>query len=210
MIRVLIADDHPIIREGLKRIIEEAEGLEVLAEAASGDDAVGLCRDQSPDVLVLDINMPGSHFLETMRTMRTEHEDIPVLVLSVHPEEEYALRSLRAGAAGYLTKDRSPEELAEAVRTVHEGRRYVTARVAQLLAEEIGSAGKGAPHESLSEREYEILRLLAAGKTVTGIANDLELSPKTVSTYRTRVLQKMQLKSTGDLIRYAVQHGLVN
>lgn len=209
MIRLLIADDHPIVREGLKRVVAECPDIRVVAEAVDADEVVAQLKRHDIDIVLLDISMPGPTFLSTMRRLRTERPDLPVLVLSVHPEEHYAVRALKLGAAGYLTKDRSPEELAEAIRRVNSGRKYVTPSLAERLAHELGPDAERVPHEALSGREYEVLRMLAAGKSIKEIASNMTLSPKTVSTYRTRILVKMKLDSNADLIRYALEKQLV-
>ena len=210
MIRLLIADDHPIVREGLKRIVADCVDMQVVGEAADTDEALARAKSADVDVLLLDISMPGPGFLNTMRRLRTEQPGLAVLVLSVHPEEQFAVRALRAGAVGYLTKDHTPEELGEAIRRVYRGGRYVSESLAENLAFELGPDAEVLPHELLSEREYQVLCRLGSGKSVKAIASELCLSPKTVGTYRTRVLEKMKLTSNAELIRYTVQHGLVD
>ncbi len=210
MIRLLIADDHPVVREGLKRIVAEYPDMQVVGEASDGNEALAKSKQGNVEVLLLDVAMPGPGFLDTMRRLNTETPNLRVLVLSIHPEEHYAVRALRAGAAGYLTKERSPEELAVAIRRVYQGRKYITSSLAEKLASELGPAPEEAPpHKGLSDREYEVFYRLAAGKSVKEVAFDLGLSPKTVSTYRARVLEKMKLRNNGELIRYAIQNGLV-
>jgi two-component system, NarL family, invasion response regulator UvrY len=208
VIRLLIADDHPIVREGLKRIVADAPDLEVVGEAVDGNDAIAKSTALEPDVVLLDVYMPGPGFLETLRRLRTDRPELRVLVLSVQAEDDYAIRALRAGAAGYLTKDHSPERLAEAIRQVHRGGRFLTTRLAQRMASVLDH--ERPLHEALSEREYQVFRMLGGGLSGKEIAAELELSPKTVSTYRTRVLRKLNLKSNADLIRYAVEHDLVD
>ncbi len=209
MINILIADDHPIVREGLKRVISECADLEVVDEAKDGQEAVLKSKDPQIEVLLLDISMPGPGFLEVLRRVRVHRPELRVLVLSVQPEEQYAVRALRAGASGYLTKDRSPDELAKAIRQVAMGRKYVTASLAEQLAAELGGSAGKEPHETLSEREYQVFRLLGAGKTVGEVAETLALSPKTVSTYRRRIMDKMKLDSNATLMRYAIARNLV-
>jgi two-component system invasion response regulator UvrY len=210
MIRLLIADDHPVVREGLRRIIQDAAGLQVVGEVASGPELLEQLSRVAADIVLLDVTMPGLRFLELLQRLRSEHPTVAVLVLSVHPEDQYAVRALRAGAAGYLTKDHSPEQLIEAIRKVHRGGRYVSATLAERLAADLAVPVAGqARHELLSHREYEVLCLLGSGRTVKEISADLRLSPKTVSTYRTRLLEKMQATSNADLVRYAAQHGLI-
>lgn len=208
MIRVLIADDHPIVREGLRRIAADQPGITVVAEAASATEALSRVGDTAVDVMLLDVSMPGPTFIEVLQEVRKDHPSIKVLVLSVHPEDQWALRALRAGAAGYLTKDHSPEQLIDAIRRVYRGGKYVTAALAEKLATGLEAGGGATPHEALSDREYEVLRALGAGLSVKDVAARLKLSPKTVSTYRTRILEKMQLSSNADLVRYVRDHGL--
>ena len=209
MIRLLIADDHPIVRAGLRRIAEEDRSISVMAETASGDETIAAMQKTPVDVVLLDVSMPGGSFIETLRRLREGHPSVRVLVLSAHPEDQWAVRALRAGASGYLTKDHSPEQLIEAVRRVHRGGRYVSATLAEKLAAHLGPTFSGAPHELLSDREFEVLRHLGTGQSVKEVADELALSPKTVSTYRTRLMEKMGLSSTSDLVRYAAQHGLI-
>lgn len=209
MIRLLIADDHPIVRAGLRRIAEEDRSISVTAEASSGDEALAALGKTAVDVVLLDVSMPGAPFTETLARMREDHPSVRVLVLSAHPEDQWAIRALRGGASGYLTKDHSPEQLVEAVRRVHRGGRYVSTALAERLAVNLGSHSRGVPHELLSDREFEVLRRLGTGRSVKEVGAELRLSPKTVSTYRTRLLEKMQLTSTADLVRYVAQHGLM-
>ncbi|HET7110576.1 MAG TPA: response regulator transcription factor [Gemmatimonadales bacterium] len=209
MIRLLIADDHPVVREGLRRIVEDAPGLEVVSEVASGHELLTQLRRVAADIILLDVSMPGPGFLELLQRLRIEHPTVAVLVLSVHPEDQYAVRALRAGAAGYLTKDHSPEELTEAIRRVHRGHRYVSQGLAERLAADLAVGAGEVQHEALSNREYEVLCLLGSGRQVKEIASTLQLSPKTVSTYRTRILEKMNATSNADLVRYAALHGLI-
>ena len=210
MIRLLIADDHPIVREGLKRIIAECPDIKLVGEATDGEEAVAQCGSVKVDVILLDVSMPGPGFLETMRRLRKEHPGVKVLVLSVHPEDQYAVRALRLGASGYLTKDHSPKELAGAIRRAYRGGKYVTESLAERLAFELEADREMLPHSVLSDREYQVLCNLGAGTSVKETAAELGLSPKTVSTYRTRVLTKMKLNSNAELIRYVIKHGLVD
>jgi two-component system, NarL family, invasion response regulator UvrY len=209
MIRLLIADDHPVVREGLRRIVADDPGLQVVGEAVDGDGVLTLISRQPTDVVLLDVSMPGPGFLQVLERLRAEHPGIKVLVLSVHPEEQYAVRALRAGAAGYLTKDHSPEQLIEAIRRVHRGGKYVSPTLAERLATDLAAGGPQAAHELLSHREYDVLCLLGSGRTVKEISAELDLSPKTVSTYRARLLEKMRLTGNADLVRYAARHGLI-
>ncbi len=209
MIRLLVADDHPVVREGLRRIVTDHPGLVVAAEAVDGDQVLSALRRVVVDVVLLDISMPGPGFLQVLEWVRAEHPRLPVLALSVHPEDQYAVRALRAGAAGYLTKDHSPEQLVEAIRKVHRGGRFVSPSLAERLATDLAPGRTSAPHERLSDREYQVLCLLGSGRMVKEISVELRLSPKTVSTYRTRLLEKMQVAGNADLVRYAAQHGLI-
>lgn len=210
MIRLLIADDHPVVREGLRRIIQDAPGLEVVGEVASGHELLERLPRVPADIVLLDVSMPGLRFLDVLQRLRSEHPTVAVLVLSVHPEDQYAVRALRAGASGYLTKDHSPEELTEAIRRVYRGNKYVSPALAERLATDVAAGSRDVRHELLSDREYEVLCLLGSGRAVKEIAHSLQLSPKTVSTYRTRVLEKMGVSSNADLVRYAALHGLIS
>ena len=208
MIRVFLADDHPVVREGLKRLLLEHPDITVTGEASTGDQVLSGLDAGSVDVLLLDVSMPGPGFLELMRRLRTDHPDLRVLVLSVHPEDQYARRAVRAGAAGYLTKDQSPTELVAAVRRVHSGSRYISEHLAQLLAADLAGGFRHSGYERLSDREHEVLCLLGSGKAPKEIAARLQVSSKTVSTYRTRLLAKLELRTTADLIRFAVEQRL--
>ena len=208
MIRLLIADDHPIVREGLRRIAADQPGISVVAEAASANEALERVASTAVDVMLLDVSMPGPTFIEVLQQVRRDHPSVKVLVLSVHPEDQWAVRALRAGAAGYLTKDHSPEQLIEAIRRVYRGSKYVTAALAEKLATGLEAGSSATPHEGLSDREYEVLRALGTGLSVKDVAGRLNLSPKTVSTYRTRILEKMQMRTNADLVRYVRDHAL--
>jgi len=210
MIRVLIADDHPIVREGLKRVLADTEGLAVAGEVATGDEVLQVTARLQPDVLLMDVSMPGPGFLEVMRSLRSEMPEQRVLVLSVHTESDDAASAIRSGANGYLTKDQSTENLAEAIRCIHEGRQYISPLLAEQLALEHLRDDAAAPHELLSEREYQVLCRFGSGRTVKEIAEELGLSPKTVSTYRSRILEKTELRTSADLIRYAIENGLTD
>jgi DNA-binding NarL/FixJ family response regulator len=208
MIHVFVADDHPVVREGLKRLLVDHPDITISGEAESADDVLQGLQGATVDVLLLDVSMPGPGFIETMRCLRSQYPAVKVLVLSVHSEDQYARRALRLGASGYLTKDQSPRELVEAIRRVHRGGRYVSVSLAEQLAADLASGREGPSHERLSDREYEVLCLMSAGKATKEIAAQLKVSPKTVSTYRARLLEKLELKTTADLIRFAVEHGL--
>lgn len=208
--RLLIADDHPIVREGLKRIIAECADMTVTAEAGDSNEVLEYSKTYPTDVILLDVSMPGIGFLETLHRLKINRPDIQVLVLSVHPEDHFALRALNAGAAGYLTKHHTPDELVDAIRHVYQGKKYVTPSLAEKLATEFGSDSTKPPHEALSDREYDVLCRLATGETISDIATALMLSPKTISTYRARILEKMRLTNNADLVRYALDHALVD
>ena len=208
MIRVLLADDHAMIRVGLKRILDAAEGMRVLGEAASGEAIVEKLSATPVDVVLLDISMPGPGMVETMRRIRAARPGVKVLVLSMHSEEQYAVRCLRAGAHGYLSKERSPEELVEAIRTVNVGGRYANPAVLERLRSPRRRGEAKLPHDMLSAREFEVFRMLAGGTSIKDIAERLSLSPKTVSTFRARILRKMGLHSNADMVRYAIAQGL--
>ncbi len=209
MMRLFIADDHPIVRAGLIGIVADEGDMVVVGEATSGVDLVERLRKVPTDVLLLDVSMPGPGLVPLLEALREMHPTIGVLVLSVHSEEQYATRALRAGARGYLTKDHSPGELVAAVRKVHAGGRYVSATLAERLAAELSAGTQGLPHERLSDREFEVLCLLGSGRSVTEIAAVLSLSVKTVSTYRMRLLEKLPATSNAELVRYVVAHGLM-
>jgi DNA-binding NarL/FixJ family response regulator len=208
MIRLLVADDHPVVREGIKRLISGQHDMRIVGEAAVGDEVLQRVRENDADLLLLDISMPGSDFLGTLQRVLAERPNIRVLVLSIHPEETYALRAFQAGASGYLTKDRSPEELTEAIRRIYQGGKYISAALAERLLSGRTVPFPGTPHEKLTKREYQILRMLGSGKRLKDIAKELRLSPKTISTHRAHILKKLNLKSTAELIRYTVEHGI--
>lgn len=208
-IRVLIADDHAIIRHGLKQILSDTEDLEVVAEADGGVRALQMLRAGQYDVVLMDVSMPDRNGIDTLKLVKKEFPKLPVLILSMHPEEQYAVRALRAGAAGYLSKQGAPEQLVTAIRQVAAGKKYVSAAVAEELANAIGEDTERPPHEKLSDREYQTLCMIASGKTLTQIAEQLNLSVKTVSVYRARLLEKMKLRNNAELTHYGLKHGLV-
>jgi two-component system, NarL family, invasion response regulator UvrY len=210
MIRILVVDDHAIVREGLKQILGDVSDMAVLAEAGNGQEAMDQIHRQTFDVILMDISMPGRSGLEILKDMKNEHPKLPVLILSMHPEEQYAIRALRAGAAGYMNKSSAPDELIGAIRKVSAGRKYVSPSVAEKLAFELGSDQTRLPHELLSDREYQVMMMLAAGKSVSEIGQELCLSVKTISTYRSRIMEKMNLKKNAELTLYAVQNHLLN
>ncbi len=210
MIRVLVADDHALVRAGLKHILGQTGEISVVGEACDGQEVMAEARKTPCDVVLLDIGMPGRSGLDVLKQLRAEHPSVAVLMLTMYPEEQYAVRALRAGAAGYITKDSAPDELVSAVRKVASGGRYVSMRTAESLAFEVQGRFRQAPHEALSDRELQVLCMIARGKTVKEIADELKLSPKTVSTYRSRVLAKLNLRNNSEVAYYAVKEGLVD
>jgi two-component system invasion response regulator UvrY len=207
--RVLIADDHAVFRRGLKETIGESFPKVIFGEAKTAQETVECVRRQDWEIVILDISMPGKSGLDILDDVRRLRPNLPVLFLSMHPEEQYARRALKSGAAGYLTKDSIPEELKEAIRRILTGGRYVSATLAERLAFDLRKGADTPLHELLSAREFQVLRMIASGKSVKEIANDIALSVKTVSTYRARILQKTGMKTTAELIRYALQTQLV-
>ncbi len=209
MVKILIADDHIIVRKGLKQIISETSDMVVADEASNGQEVLDKVRKNGFDMILLDISMPGRTGLDILRELKTEKPKLPILVLSMYPEEQYAVRVLRAGASGYLTKESAPDELIAAIRKVSLGKKYVTPSVAERLAFDLDVDSEKPLHETLSDREYQVLCLIASGKTVGEIADKLSLSAKTISTYRARILEKMNMKNNAELTHYAIQHKLV-
>lgn len=209
MLRILIADDHTVVRKGLRQILlDEFAGAEI-EEVADGAELVKKVLTAKWDVVVSDLSMPGRSGLEALQQIKLTHPDLPVLILSIHPEEQYALRALKSGASGYLSKDTAPDELVKAVQKVLLGKKYISQVIAEKLANSFSSDNAGQPHESLSDREFDVMKLLANGKSVSEIADILSLSVTTVSTYRGRVMTKMNLKSNPDLTKYAIEHNLL-
>lgn len=211
MINVAIVDDHALVRTGLRQFLSEETDLRVLDEAASGREAIDLVRRQPDlDVLILDLSMPGQSGLDALAMIRAKAPDLAILILSGFPEEHYAMNLIRQGASGYLNKECDPAEIVRAIRTVAQGRRYITPSVAELLAEQLNRKESGPLHEQLSEREFQVFLRLAQGDTVGQIAEALSLSVKTVSTYRTRLMEKLALQSNSDLTYYALKNGLIS
>ncbi len=209
MIRVIIADDHALVREGLKKTLGEESNIQVVAEAKDSAEVQSRILDVEADVLVLDISMPGASGLSLLHHIVTSKKKLKVLILSMHPEERFAVRALREGASGYMTKESAPEELADAIRRIASGRKYISAVLAERLADDLQSDGTTVQHELLSEREYEVFLFIASGKTVSEIAQELSLSVTTVSTHRRRILEKMRLSNNAEIIQYAYANNLV-
>jgi two-component system, NarL family, invasion response regulator UvrY len=209
MINILIVDDHAIVREGLKRILLSEKDMHIAGIAVDAAGAIRTMMDTAVDVVVLDISMPGKNGLDVIKDLKLMQPEVRILILSMYPEERFAMRSIRAGASGYLTKEMAPEEIVTAIRTIHSGVNYITPSLANIIATELQHPTDKALHEHLSEREFEVLCLLASGKPVFEIATSLSIGESTVSTYRNRILTKMKLKSNSDLIHYGIVNGLV-
>ena len=209
MIRLLIADDHAIFREGLKHILEEHPDIIVADEAKNGQEVLDNIWKREYDMVLLDIGMPGMPAIEVLKKVKNDKPRLPILVLSMYPEEQYAVRVIKAGASGYLTKESAPEELITAIRKITAGRKYITSSVAEKLAAEVEPDAARPAHHTLSDREFEVFRLIASGKTVTQVADDLFLSVKTISTYRSRILEKMKMKTNAELMHYALKHQMI-
>ncbi|NWF75132.1 MAG: response regulator transcription factor [Nitrospirae bacterium] len=209
MIKILIADDHAVVREGLKQIISEVSDMVVAGEAKDGLEAIKKASENVYDVVLLDIAMPGKNGLDVLKKLKSKNPKLPVLMLSVHPEEQYAIRALRAGASGYLTKESAPEELVRAIRRISMGGKYLSASLAEKLVIELEENEQKPCHKLLSDREFQVMCMFASGKTTKEIAEELSLSIQTVSTYKSRILYKMKMNTIADVIRYAVKLGLV-
>ena len=210
MINILLVDDHVIVREGLRRIIDDTPGMEVIAEAGNGQDALNYVWKNKYDLIILDISMPGKNGLEILKEIKSHDRDLPVLMLSMHAENQYAMRTLKAGASGYLTKDTAGSQLVKAIRKVIKGKKYISPEVAELLAVDIFHEGDKELHEYLSDREFQVMVLVASGKSIVEISKELSLSDKTISTYRTRILTKMGMHSNAEIIYYSIDHKLIN
>ncbi len=208
--RVFLAEDHGLVREGLKRVLREVPGLAVAGEADCALETMRLLRELPADVLLLDISLPDKSGIELLRQLRREHPQLAILMLSMHREDQYAIRALKAGAAGYMNKQAASSELVSAIFTVAAGRKYITATLAQEMARQLADERAALPHEALSDREYQTLTMIASGKSVTDIAQELSLSVKTVSMYRARLLEKMRMRHNAELTHYALRNGLVD
>jgi two-component system invasion response regulator UvrY len=209
MIKILIADDHAIVRKGLREIVSADKQMRIVGEVQNGAELLKMVRKDAVDVVILDISMPGRNGLEVLKDLKREFPNLPVLVLSMYPEDQYAVRVFKVGAAGYMTKESAPEELVEAIRKAYQGGKYISPQVALLLADYVETKISEEPHKSLSDREFEVFMMLSGGKTVGQISAELNLSVKTVSTYRTRILEKMQMSTNSDLTRYALDFKLL-
>jgi len=205
-LRVLIVDDHTILRKGLRNILVQSPEIKTVDESPDGPGAVEAIQRKPFDVVILDISMPGQSGLETLKQIKAIKPGLPVLILSMHPEEEYAVRCIRAGASGYLTKESAPDQIMDAINRVIVGRKYITPALAECMAEDYAGNRTGFPHELLSDREFQIMLLLVKGMKIKEIASELSLSPKTISTYRGRIMEKMNLSSNTDLVRYVIEN----
>lgn len=209
MIKVLVADDHPLLRNGLQQVLAHEPDITIAGEAGDCEQVLTMIAEASWDLLILDLTMPGKGGIDILRDIRKLRPDLPVLVLTMHPEEQFAVRAIRAGASGYLTKTNVVGEVVTAVRKILTGKKYVSANLAEMLANALDSDSTRSPHETLSDREFQVMCKIASGRTVSQIAIELTLSVKTVSTYRARVLEKMHMGNNAELTRYAIQHSLV-
>ena len=210
MINIIIVDDHAIVRDGLKRIISESTGMKVVAEAENGQIALDIIyADSSINFILLDISMPGRSGLDLLKDIKNYNSELSVLMLSMHAQDQYAIRTLKAGASGYLTKETASTLLVEAIRKIHQGGRFINDEVAELLALSLNEKNVDFPHEQLSDREYQVMTMIASGRTIVGISKELTLSDKTISTYRARILEKMNLKSNAEITHYAFSNKLV-
>ena len=209
MINILIVDDHALVREGLRRIIDETPEIHVSAEASTGEEALNLIWKGKYDLVLLDISMPGKNGLQILKEIKKYNSKLPVLMLSMHAEEQYAMRAIKAGASGYMTKDSATDQLVIAIRKVYDGRKYISQEVAELLVTDMFHNEDKQPHEYLSDREFEIFKLIVRGDAAKEIATNLSISDKTVSTYRSRILKKMNMRTTTDLIHYAIENNFL-
>jgi DNA-binding NarL/FixJ family response regulator len=209
MTRILVADDHPLLRSGLRQVLAQEPDLMVAGEAEDSEQVLQCVEQESWDIVILDITMPGRSGLDVLRDLRKKRPDLPVLVLSMHAEDQFAVRAIKAGANGYISKDNAATEVVRAIRKILTGKKYVSPRLAEILADALNSETDRPLHETLSDREFQVLCQLASGKTVSQIAAEISLSVKTVSTYRARILEKMSMRNNAELTRYAIQNGLV-
>jgi two-component system, NarL family, invasion response regulator UvrY len=209
MLRILIADDHPIVRQGLKQILSEESDMGVFGEAQNSQEVLELAQKQDWDIVILDITMPGRGGIDVLKELKHQYPKLPLLILSMHPEDQYAVRALKAGAGGYLTKESAQEELIKAIRKVVRGGKYISSTLAEKLAFDLETETEKPLHETLSDREHQVLLMIASGKTVSEIAEELSLSVKTIDTYRARILEKMKMKNNAELTHYAIKNKLV-
>ena len=210
MIKILVVDDHIIVREGLKKILVETPDMVVADEASNGEEVIKKVGNNDYDLVLLDISLPGRSGLDVLKQLKCSKPQVPILILSIHPEEQYALRSIRAGASGYLTKHSAPDELVAAIRRVAQGRKYITSALAEKLVFDLDVEARKLPHETLSDREYQVMCMIGSGKTVKEIAEAFSLSVKTISTHRANILNKMKMKNNAQLIHYAINNSLVD
>ena len=210
MINILMVDDHLIVREGIKRIINDIPDMNIIAEASNGNEAMELILKNTYDIVLLDISMPILNGLQTLKLIKKHNNKLPVLMLSMYSEKQYAMRSMKAGASGYMTKEVAAKELVSAIRKINDGRKYISKEVAELLATDLYHEDEKDPHENLSDREFEILKMIARGLTTKAIAAELIISPKTVSTYRGRILEKLDLHNNSDIIHYVIDYNLTD
>ena len=209
MIRILIADDHPLLRAGIRQVVEKNFEVDAIDEAATSQEVLEKVRHNHYDVVLLDITMPGRSGLEVLKQLRKDRYEAPVLIFSIHPEKQYAVRSLKAGASGYLTKMRATDELVDAIRVVLRGERYITSSLAEVLAAYVERDVRESPHETLTDREFEVLCMITSGNRLKEIAQKLSLSEKTISAHRANILKKMNMNSTAELIRYVIEKQLL-
>jgi two-component system invasion response regulator UvrY len=209
MLRIMVADDHPVVRQGIMRIIEDTQDMKVTGEAGNGLEVLKQLKEKEFDLILLDISMPGSDGLEIIRELKKSKPDIPVLILTIHPEKYYGLRMLQAGASGYLTKQNAPFELIEAIRKVSQGGMYISNSLAEMLVTSKRTGIGKASHETLSDREYQVMYMIATGKKVKTIADELSISVKTVHVHRRHIMEKMNMTSNADIIHYAIQNGIL-
>jgi len=209
MIKIIAVDDHSLILEGFKKIVDREVDISIIGEAKSAKEAFEVLKNKSCDVLVLDISLPDKNGLDFLKEIKPWHPDLPILIFSMHPEDRFAIRALQNGAAGYVTKENAPEELVEAIRKVHFGGKYVSKSLAEIIASNFTKQKKLIIHEELSDREFQILLLIGSGESVSKISTQLSISTNTVNTYRRRILEKMNMKTNAELIRYAIQNNLI-
>jgi DNA-binding NarL/FixJ family response regulator len=210
MIRIIIVDDHTIVRKGIQQLLEDTEDIRIQGEAHNAAEMFKKLEKENFDLILLDISLPGRSGVEALKQLKELHPDIPVLILSMYPEDQYALRVMKAGASGYLTKESAPDELVQAIRTVSKGKKYISTSLAEALADHINGYSEKPGYKKLSDREFEVLKRIGSGQTLTEIAEELSLSVKTISTYRSRILNKLDLKNNSDIVRYTLKNQLLD